>query len=271
MNETQVFPSRFAANLDTLMTLRGLKNSWVGDQIGVSRQAVHNWRHGESMSEYHQKRLRRAVGCTEANFNLPLHAFNLICLMQARNLASNALATVVGVPGRMVRLWMDGQQKPAGAVLERLAEALEVTRTDIMQKPQILSLFMWAQREEIPISRARELFALGLCTGIIENDGGPFVPAFVKAPENSKTLVDVTKRCSLYGEAGRRHFSHNLSNFMRRRRMKDAAMAGALGVNPVTVHHWKKGERTPKEINLSSIAAILECEVDDLMCPPKAA
>ncbi len=261
----------FAENLDRLMRLRGIKNPWLAEQIGVSRQAVHQWRRGLSYpSQKYIDVLCKILNCTEKSLNEEkghAYAMNLNNYLIARNLTPVSLATILNVPFEVVRKWLNAEETPSSEMFRALAKVLECGYYDIVRKPKVLSLSMWAKRERISVTRAEDLFKLRIISGAITTPFGMIVPWNIKVPKNSKFLVMMAKRRPLWGEAGKENFAQNLKTIMDANKISNYFLAERLDINPTTVSHWRNGLRTPDENSLENIAAILGCTVIDLVAP----
>lgn len=149
-----------------------------------------------------------------------------------------------------------------------LANIFSCTREDILGYPkpvETLSLNEWATRENIPVTRARDLFDLGLVEGAIHTDFCILIPKDVSAPENSKQLVTLTKRRPRFGTDGWDGFAERLNERMTAANITNIMMADALEVVPTTVSHWRAGIRTPDENKLKIIAKLCKCFVADLL------
>ena len=123
---------------------------------------------------------------------------------------------------------------------------------------------LWAKREGIPVTRAKDLFELGLLLDAIQTPFCVLVPTKTKVPD-SKRLVALTKRRPQWGIMGWDGFAGRLNEAMARRPVSNSELAKALRVNVGTVLHWKAGRRVPEENKLPRIAKVCECNVETLL------
>lgn len=262
----ETYRAVFAANLDRIMRLRGLKNPWVGDRLGVSRQAIHQWRHGGTYpSQLCLEKLCHVLQCSLDDLLKPPYAVNLKNLMEARRFHETFLAARLNMTLPEVREFLDGVVEPSGAVLSHLADILECTENDILEAPDVLTVSAWAKKEDIPITRAIDLFELGLLSGAITTDFGLLVPASIKAPPESKQLVSQTKRAIWGRDAEAKNlFVQNLKVLQGVYKLANVSLAENLDVQPATISHWRSGLRTPEATNLAKIGKIFGRTVDDL-------
>ncbi len=264
----------FAANLDRYLRLRGIQNPWVANRIRhengkpVSRQAVHQWRTGDTYpGDDLRRQLYRVLQCTETDLTQPTTwiAANLRNLMAEKGMASDALAASTDLPLSEIEEMLSSNKPPSKDALSRLAEALACSTQTITEASDFLSISMWAKREDIPITRAEALFDLKLLSGLVETPFCRLVPTDVVAPPDSKQLVASIKRWPYGGLQCRDRFIANLKFLMSSKQMDNTTLAGLTGVQTGTISHWRSGIRTPEEANLKQIAAIFEVELSDLM------
>jgi hypothetical protein len=129
----------------------------------------------------------------------------------------------------------------------------------------MLPIAQWALREEIPLSRAKTLFAMGLLNGAVGGVKGKIhlVPANIRAPRDSKRLITEARR-----PAWAAHFCVNLDTRMTELRMRNQAMATQTNVGQSAVTHWRSGRGYPKEERLPLIAASLGWSLERLLAKP---
>lgn len=192
----------FLANVDRVMTEKGLRNACVARTVNVSRQMVSLWRRGVSVpSVSHQMAIADALGCDWETLN----------------------------------------------------------QASRQEKSPMMLLTLWARREDIPLTRARTLFASGVLTGQV----GHLVPVEQRAPRESKRIVSFVRRRLLF------NFAVRLNRRLCRLEMSDAELAKRLNVPARKVMEWRSGrDRISMAAHLADIADILSCDMSDLVMNP---
>jgi len=264
----------FAANLDRYLRLRGIQNPWVANRVRhedgrpVSRQAVHQWRTGDTYpGDDLRHQLYRILQCTEAELSQPTTwiAANLRNLMTKNNVDASALASSTALSLSEIEDILSGNKPPSKDALKSLSKALECNPQTIMEASDYLSISMWAKREDIPITRAEALFDLGLLTGLVETPFCRLVPTDIIAPPDSKQLVAASKRWPSGGLHAKEQFIDNLKFLMTQNRMDNNTLADLIGVKTGTISHWRSGNRTPEDSNLTQIAMTFRVSFHDLL------
>ena len=140
---------------------------------------------------------------------------------------------------------------------EEILEAAETYET--------MSLNAWAKRENIPVTRAKDLFVLEVLDGAFWTDFCLLVPKNIFAPKNSKQLVTMAKKRPKYGNYNWDRFHINFSKIMDEKGISNISLATQLEVVATTVSHWRTGIRKPSESKLEMIAQICNCDINDLI------
>jgi transcriptional regulator with XRE-family HTH domain len=204
-------------------------------------------------------------GTKEIERNVSVFAANLDRLMMKRGKRNAALARDVGVSREMISVWRRGKSLPSDYNSKMLAQALGVAENDLYieanEKTQpMLPIAQWAKREGIPLNRAKNLFELGVLSGM---DDIQMIPASIRAPSDSKHIARMARRPPWITA-----FSVNLDYLMRVMSMTNHEMAAATGVTYNAVSHWRSGRGYPREDRLPDIAGKLKCSVDTLLSDP---
>jgi transcriptional regulator with XRE-family HTH domain len=170
----------------------------------------------------------------------------------------------------MVNHYRHGTAIPSEDRVSKIARALGCRPKDLFNDsgdavPAMLPIAQWAQREQIPLSRAKNLFALGLLKGAVGGDKGKIhlVPANLRAPLDSKRLITEKRRPSWAA-----HFCVNLHTRMAELRMLNHEMAEHTNVGQSAVTHWRSGRGYPKEERLPLIAQKLGWSMERLLAEP---
>lgn len=262
----QIDVKLFAANLNRIMTVQGIRNARLSESVAASREAVGNWRRGVNLpSDIYIGRLCKVLRCTPQDLTRPLFAANISGLMAAGGISVIDLAKLVRTKPVVVRRWLQGKERPSDDHLAALTKVLECSKRDIIGIPNVMPITRWATREGIPVSRARRMFDLDMLDGAVQTKFEIMVPKATTAPSNSKRMVSLANHRPKWGITGLDKFSRRLTRAMRRSGVTNIALAEATKVNPTTVSHWKKGQRTPEEDKLPFIARCCNVEVADLL------
>lgn len=257
----------FAANLDRIMTLNGVRNAWLAEQVGVHREIVGQWRQGirQPLPE-DIARICAALEISNEEFSQkPLFATQLRKIMRDQRISSSALADHMAVMMDDVEGWLAGTKVLLRNDVAALQRVFGCNYSDIMGFPEYLLLAAWAKREQISITMAKDLFQLGLLSGVVRTTYSVLVPAALKAPDGTKKLVTITKLRPRWGIAGWLNLGERLAAAMQKAGITDAVMAKELGVNSDTVYQWRKGLRTPEEDKLPIFAEVCKCKLEDII------
>src|SRR5882672_10528386 len=185
--------------------------------------------------------------------------------MRERGFSNYRLSFVVGVTRQALHRWTSGQGCPTEENLGALCEALQCSRDDLLikQKRQItmMPIEEWARREDIPVQRAKDLFALRILTGERHTQFTILVPVRKHAPEDSKRLVLLAKRRPRWVPV----FQRNFPALMKKSSISYTAISEATGVQPAAVMHWAHGRNYPHRDRLPLIAEALGVSVQNLI------
>jgi transcriptional regulator with XRE-family HTH domain len=161
---------------------------------------------------------------------------------------------------------------PTESHMEKVAEFLGCSVDDLftpqpLQFKPMMTLAAWAEREQIPLGRARNLFNLGILTG--DNSGNLLgfvhqVPVAAKAPPDSKRLVRKLTQPLPDWVVG---FRVNLDRLMRDRSIFSREIAELAGVTQFSVSRWRTGRGYPLPERLEKIAEALGVSVETLLAP----
>lgn len=190
---------------------------------------------------------------------------NLTRLMTERGLSDSRLGALIGISRQAVYCWRQGTNSPSDENLGALCVALQCERRDFLRpvpppsEPMML-IGEWARRENIPLARARDLFALRLLTGEVRTDYTIRVPVALRAPRDSKSLVTMTKKRPRWVPL----FQENFPRMMKESGLSESRMGRLIGVNPAAVRHWVHGRNYPTRERLPLIAKALRTTVFDL-------
>lgn len=190
---------------------------------------------------------------------------NLTRLMLERGLSDARLGALIGISRQAVYCWRQGINAPNDENLGALCVALQCERSDFLRpvpppsEPMML-IGDWARRENIPLLRARDLFALRILTGEVRTDYTIRVPVTLRAPADSKTLVTMTKKRPRWVPI----FQANFPRLMKESALSESEMGRRIGVNPSAVRHWVHLRNYPARERLPLIAKALRVTVHDL-------
>ena len=195
---------------------------------------------------------------------------NLDRLMTMAGMRNATLAREMGVSRHVVGLWRSGVVLPK---LSHFRQLLFIFDCDVdafigdhPTRP-MLSLKLWAAREQISLARARTLFELGCLPGAWEVGEQVFVPPTLPLPANSHQLMAKTKRQPAWGRAliARLNMAIDKPNITR------GLIAHEVGVTWSAVDKWCSGASYPTADKLTKIAAVLGVTEDVLLTPPSMA
>lgn len=190
---------------------------------------------------------------------------NLTRLMAERGLSDARLGSLIGISRQAVYCWRQGTNAPSDENLSALCAAMQCEPKDLLEpatddgEPMML-IGDWARRENIPLARARDLFALRLLTGEVRTDYTIRVPVALHAPENSKTLVTMAKKRPRWVPI----FHANFPRFLKDSRLTESQIGAEIGVNAAAVRHWLHRRNYPARERLPLIAKALKVTVHDL-------
>jgi len=200
-----------------------------------------------------------------ADYSYENLAANLTWLMRDRGLSNYRLSFVIGVTRQALHRWTSGQGSPTEDNLDALCVALRCTRDDLLTKQKrqsnMLSIQEWARRENIPVQRAKDLFALRILTGEKHTQFTTLVSARKKAPEDSKRLVLLAKRRPRWVPI----FQRNFPLLLKKSGIAYSAISAKTGVQPAAVMHWVHGRNYPSRDRLPLIAEALGVSVQSLV------
>ena len=264
----EVHKDIFAANLNRLMRRFRYTNAALGRHLGVSRQMMRNYRHGETVpTEATLLSLMQIFKCTRSDLidiDKDIFAANLDRLMTRSGYSNAALGRNLGVSRQMIWNYRHGGTVPTEEKLTLLVQIFKCPRSEfILVHPAdpMLSLPRWAKREAIPYARAVDLFKLGILEGAVITPHQVFIPPDIHAPAQSKRLVLLAKRRPKWVEA----FTSNFGAYMVLYNIENHEVAKSLGVSVGAVAKWRSGVSYPTVSKLPLIAKLLGCSYDDLM------
>jgi len=208
------------------------------------------------------------------NDNIAVFAANLDRLMTEHGLSNARLSKWVGLSRQIIGQYRLGRTLPSEQTLELLSKALQCDKDEffVAQKRQrggvMIPLAEWARRENIPVSRARNLFQLGLLSGAVRTEvGSMIVPERMHAPAGSKRAVRVAKVRPHWVPNFWTNFRVFLDQCRRDRPDIEHWVAYSAEVSLVAVYCWNNRVNYPKETRLPAIAAALGCTVAELIAP----
>lgn len=192
-------------------------------------------------------------------------AGNLARLMVQRGLNNARLSNHLGVTRQAVQRWVRSKGCPTEENLAALCVALRCTMADLLTKPRrqavkMLPLTAWAKRENIPLTRARDLFALRLLSGEQHTPFTILVPEALHAPEDSKKMVLMAKRRPGWVPT----FQDNFRRLMTETATTCSQISAKIGVGPGAVMHWMHNRNYPHRDRLPQIAMALGVTVQEL-------
>lgn len=244
------------------MSLYGHLNSRLAAEISVSREVVRQWRNADCMpSPTNVIGIRRFFGDFELlpDFIKPICQENLREVMLRHGLDDGALRRIRLCPPDSLMCYSDIK------AITRYIKHRHDVQYVAMDIVGAMPIRQWAKREDIPLARARALFANKILLGGIDTQYGLVIPMSIEAPEDSKRLVTQSKSRPQWGVRSLPTFRVLFNDIMNVKGISNAEMADHLGVNVLTVTHWRTGERVPEEANMQRIADYCECFVSDLL------
>jgi transcriptional regulator with XRE-family HTH domain len=186
--------------------------------------------------------------------------------MEQRGLNDADLGDLVGAKRQAVHRWRSGGY-PSEEHFDAICVALNCTPDQLLTRqphaPPMLTINEWARRENIPVPRAKDLFALRLLTGETHTARTILVPERVRAPEHSKKLVLMAKRRPRWVPT----FHANFPRLMQQSGLSFALVGEKTGVNSTAVRHWVHGRNYPMRDRLPLIAKVLRVSVQELVGP----
>lgn len=193
--------------------------------------------------------------------------------MIERGLSNSRLSEWIGVSRETVSKYRSGRYWPGDAYIELLCKALQCEAQDLFAEsppsPPMIRISEWARREEIPVTRARDLFKYGVLHGAVQTEvGDMIIPESLTAPADSKTLVRIAKVRPPWVPAFWTNFPILLG---RKEKARKRDIASAAGVSSGAMWQWMHLMSYPKEERLPDIASALGCSVDDLIADQKPA
>jgi transcriptional regulator with XRE-family HTH domain len=191
-------------------------------------------------------------------------AENLTWLMADRGFSNQRLSFVLGISRQALHRWTSAQGFPTDDNLDALCVALRCTYADLLTSERrpitMMPIEKWARRENIPVQRAKDLFALRILTGHRQTEFTTLVPIKKKAPEESKRLVLLAKRRPRWVPI----FQRNFPILLKRSGVAYSEIGAAVGVQPSAVMHWVHGRNYPHRDRLPLIAETLGVSVETL-------
>jgi transcriptional regulator with XRE-family HTH domain len=195
----------------------------------------------------------------------PWFAGNLTRLMEQRGLNNARLSSHLGVTRQAVQRWVRQKGNPTEENLAALCVALRCALDDLLIKSRqpetkMLPLTAWAKREDIPLTRARDLFALRLLSGEQHTPFTILVPEALRAPEDSKKMVLMAKRRPGWVPI----FQENFPRLMSESAITCSQISVEIGVGSAAVMHWMHKRNYPHRDRLPQIAIALGVTVQEL-------
>lgn len=199
-----------------------------------------------------------------------IFAANLDRMMIERGLSNSRLSEWIGVSRETVSKYRSGRYWPGD--IEVLCKALQCETKDLLDasppSPPMIRISEWARREDIPLTRARDLFLYGVLHGAVQTEvGDMIIPESLTAPVDSKMLVRIAKVRPPWVPA----FWTNFPILLNRKRQRKRDIANAAGVSSGAMWQWMNLMSYPKEERLPDIASALGCSVADLIADQKPA
>lgn len=252
-------------------------------------------------------------------------AANLRSLMKERGLNDSKVGFALGISRQAVHQWRSGNGHPSEQNLENLCVVLDCKMADLLKESPrndtLMEIEAWARREKIPVTRARDLFALNIIPGATHTPFTTLVPRHASAPmmeagnleyvwedarysvrseclgdlgviwqegtdwlaqfgrvkfgpftdqreavnallrhKSSKTLVLYAKRRPRWVQT----FQQNFPTMMRKSNGDPASLGAQVGVHASSVQAWLDGRNYPRGDRLPDIAKALGVPLHEL-------